>query len=131
MATVAEFRKAVTTAAPQIEIAIQKESSAISHLFKDEQGKPSSARWGFWFALTISLLVVMLDALGVGPGLSQPGYTLLGSIDVALVAWAAGPRAFQYFAPQIGNVAAALSKTKRDARWPNRFKDDEKAEEPA
>jgi hypothetical protein len=94
----------------------------------DEQGKPSTARIAFWIALIISMFVVLLDALGVGD-LSQGGYTLLGSIDIALVAWSAGPRAFQYFAPQIGHAASALSRAKGDARWPDRFRDDERGDE--
>lgn len=98
-------------------------------LLKDEQGKPSSARLGFWLVLAVSVFVVLHDALGNGEGLSQAGYTLLGSLDIALIAWAAGPRAFQYFAPQIGNVASALSRSKTDRRWPNRFTDDESGED--
>ncbi|HEX6558959.1 MAG TPA: hypothetical protein VF021_05835 [Longimicrobiales bacterium] len=129
MEAVAEQARTVTASSISIAVKPERSTSTITHLLRDEQGKPSTARYAFWVALAVSVLVVLFDALGVGPGLSQPGYTLLGSIDVALVAWAAGPRAFQYFAPQIGNVASALSKTKRDPRWPNRFKDDERGEE--
>ena len=100
-----------------------------ARLISDEQGKLSSARVLLWLALAVSLLIVILDAFGIGRGLSQPGYSLLGSIDMALVAWAAGPRAFQYFAPQIGQVASALGRARSDRRWPNRFHDDERGEE--
>ena len=84
-------------------------------MLTDERGKRSTAR---------TLLVCELVYLW-GAGLletftavefSAPAWTLHGSLVIALVAWAAGPRAMQYLGPQVGRVGRAVADAAKDDR---------------
>lgn len=94
-------------------------------LLSDEQGNLSSARCSMWIVLITTLALITLDAL-LSITISNASYSLLGTLCVALIAWAGGPRAMQYLGPQISRVASAIGSARNDPSLPNRFKDDER-----
>ena len=80
----------------------------------DEQGHRSMAR----LALGAELVYVwLLGLLDISPRIEVPGpvWVLPGSLIIALVAWAGGPRALQYLGPQAGKVGAAIAATVKRA----------------
>ena len=80
----------------------------------DEQGHRSMAR----LALVAELIYVwLLGLLDISPRIEVPGpvWVLHGSLILALVAWAGGPRALQYLGPQVGKVSAAIATTVKRA----------------
>lgn len=96
-------------------------------LISDETGKASTARCAFWLTLIITLIVVVLSSAGAMTT-SSAAYSLLGTVVLALAAWAGGPRAMKYLGPQIGKVASAIGKAKGDERLPDIRTDDERGD---
>lgn len=92
-------------------------------LLRDEQGSWSTARCAFWLTLLVALVLVVFDAAGVTDTRPE-GYTLLGTVVLALAAWAAGPRMGQYLAPQIGKVGAAIASAAKAATSKRRIESD-------
>lgn len=84
-------------------------------LMKDEQGNRSAARLFLAIELGIVWLTCLLE-LFTGFGVSDTVWAMHGSLMIALVAWAAGPRGLQYLGPQIGRVAGAIRGGGGDAR---------------
>ena len=82
-------------------------------LLRDEQGSLSTARCAFWLTLIVTLVLIVLHAFGLARP-PEAAYTLLGTVVLALAAWAGGPRIGQYIAPQIGRAAAALSRARAE-----------------
>ncbi len=78
-------------------------------LMDDENGKTSTARLAFWLTLLVTLTIVVLDAIRIDVTVPVAAYSLLGSLCVALAAWAGGPRIAQYLGPQVGKVAAGIA----------------------
>ena len=77
-------------------------------LLRDEQGSLSTARCAFWITLLVALALAVLDATGA-TNTRPEGYTMLGTVVLALAAWAGGPRIGQYLAPQIGKAGQAIA----------------------
>lgn len=75
----------------------------------DERGKPSNARVSLWVTLATTLALIVADSVSDRVSVPAPAYALLGGLLTALIAWAAGPRAFQYFGPQIGRAASGIA----------------------
>ena len=102
----------------------------ISEILKDERGSFSAARTFLFGSLVFTGTIIVLDSLMLG--VPEIAYTLLGSLNVGLLAWAGGPRVAQYLAPQIGSVAAGIAKAVREPRRPKlldsdpAFRDDER-----
>ena len=81
----------------------------------DEQKNKSSARALVWITTIFILLLIALDATVKSVVVPVAAYSLLGSIDLAFAAWAAGPRIAQYIGPQIGRAAQGISEAGKDA----------------
>lgn len=79
------------------------------NVFRDEKGKCSMARIAFAVTLCITLGLCIADALSPTINMPDAGYSLLGTVVIALAGWAGGPRVLQYLGPQIGKVAAGIS----------------------
>ena len=74
----------------------------------DEQGHRSMAR----LALVAELVYVwLLGLLDISPRIEVPGpvWVLHGSLIIALIAWAGGPRGLQYLGPQVAKTGAAVA----------------------
>lgn len=102
-------------------------SSGGKHVLQDERGSWSAAR------VLLILELVYLWVLGLivtFAGLEVPGevWALHGSLVIALVAWAGGPRTMQYLGPQVAGVAQGVAgAVKARLRGTDRFqKDDER-----
>tara|TARA_R110000765_G_scaffold186739_2_gene292335 strand:+ start:2004 stop:2333 length:330 start_codon:yes stop_codon:yes gene_type:complete len=89
----------------------------ISEILKDERGSFSAARTFLFGSLVFTGTIIVLDSLMLG--VPEIAYTLLGSLNVGLLAWAGGPRVAQYLAPQIGSVAAGIAKAVKGPRRPD------------
>jgi|GEM_PF-1076051 len=95
---------------------------------QDEQGSWSTAR----VLLVVELVYLWVLALLATflPGTEVPGevWALHGSLVIALIAWAGGPRAMQYLGPQVAGVAQGIAGAVRERlRGTDRFqKDDER-----
>ena len=59
----------------------------------------------------------MLDSIILA--VPEIAYTLLGSLNVGLLAWAGGPRVAQYLAPQIGAVASGIAQAVKSPKRPD------------
>ncbi len=92
-------------------------------LLRDEQGGWSTARCAFWLTLFVALALVVLDATGTTNTRTE-GYTMLGTVVLALAAWAGGPRIGQYLAPQIGKVGQAIAASAKAATVKRRQESD-------
>jgi len=88
----------------------------LSEILKDERGFFSAARTFLFGSLVFTGAIIMLDSIILA--VPEIAYTLLGSLNVGLVAWAGGPRVAQYLAPQIGSVAAGIAKAVKEPRRP-------------
>lgn len=95
-------------------------------IFQDESGSFSSARCLLWLWSAVTLWAVAVDATHAGDALSNAAWGVLSGVEVALIAWAGGPRIAQYIAPQIGAVAAGVAAAVRD-RLPSRDDDERDA----
>jgi len=80
-------------------------------LVQDERGQLSTARALLWVWSLFTMAVVALWWQTVPNGV----LSLLSAVEVALIAWAAGPRIAQYLAPQVGAAAAAVGQSVREA----------------
>lgn len=89
----------------------------ISEILKDERGSFSAARTFLFGSLVFTGTIIALDSMVLA--VPEIAYTLLGSLNVGLVAWAGGPRVAQYLAPQIGSVAAGIAKAVREPQRPS------------
>lgn len=78
-------------------------------MLRDERGKVSTARLAFWLTLLVTLTLCILDAVRDDVTVPVAAYSLLGSLCVALAAWAGGPRIAQYLGPQVGRVASSIA----------------------
>ena len=89
---------------------------SIREILTDERGSLSAARTFLFGSLVFTGTIIVLDSIMLG--VPEIAYTLLGSLNVGLVAWAGGPRMAQYLAPQIGAVASGIAKAVRSPRRP-------------
>ena len=91
----------------------------------DERGSRSSARLLLICSLVFDAVLIVLDSIWWS--VPDPAYVLLGTIDMGLLAWAAGPRIAQYVGPQIGAVAAGIAAAAgRKSGTDDRYRDDER-----
>jgi hypothetical protein len=79
-------------------------------LVEDERGRLSTARSLLWGWSIYSLCFLSLTWATVSNG----ALSFLSAVEVALIAWAAGPRIAQYLGPQVGAAAAAVGQALRE-----------------
>ena len=89
----------------------------IKEILTDERGTLSAARTFLFGSLVFTGTIIVLDSLLLG--VPEIAYTLLGSLNVGLLAWAGGPRVAQYLAPQMGAVASGIAKAVKRPRRPS------------
>jgi hypothetical protein len=89
----------------------------IKDLLRDERGTVSAARTFLLGVLLFTGTIIVLDSIILA--VPEIAYTLLGSLNVGLVAWAGGPRVAQYLAPQIGAVASGIAKAVKGPQRPD------------
>jgi hypothetical protein len=80
-------------------------------LLQDERGQLSTARTLLWVWTAFTLALLALAWREVPNGV----LSLLSGVEIALVAWAGGPRIAQYLAPQVGAAASAVGQSLREA----------------
>lgn len=80
-------------------------------LIQDERGQLSTARTLLWVWTAFTLALLALAWREVPNGV----LSLLSAVEIALVAWAGGPRIAQYLAPQVGAAASAVGQSLREA----------------
>lgn len=80
-------------------------------LLQDERGQLSTARTLLWVWTAFTLALLALAWREVPNGV----LSLLSAVEIALVAWAGGPRIAQYLAPQVGAAASAVGQSLREA----------------
>ena len=90
--------------------------NVLSEILKDERGSFSAARTFLFGSLVFTGTIIVLDSLMLA--VPEIAYTLLGSLNVGLVAWAGGPRVAQYLAPQIGAVASGIAQAVKSPKRP-------------
>lgn len=88
----------------------------IKKILTDERGTPSAARSFLFGCLMFTAALIVLDSAFWD--VPEVVYTLLGSINVGLMAWAGGPRAMQYLGPQVSGVAAGIAKAVKGPQRP-------------
>tara|TARA_R110001583_G_scaffold1377_1_gene11202 strand:- start:95 stop:412 length:318 start_codon:yes stop_codon:yes gene_type:complete len=89
----------------------------IKGLLVDERGTVSAARTFLLGVLLFTGTIIVLDAIILV--VPEIAYTLLGSLNVGLLAWAGGPRVAQYLAPQIGAVASGIAQAVKSPKRPD------------
>jgi hypothetical protein len=89
----------------------------IKEILVDERGAVSAARTFLLGVLLFTGTIIVLDSIILA--VPEIAYTLLGSLNVGLLAWAGGPRVAQYLAPQIGSVAAGIAKAVKGPQRPD------------
>ena len=89
----------------------------VKEILSDERGTVSAARTFLLGVLLFTGAIIVLDSLILE--VPEIAYTLLGSLNVGLLAWAGGPRVAQYLAPQIGYVAAGIAKAVKGPQLPD------------
>ena len=89
----------------------------LKEILADERGNPSAARTFLFGSLVFTGTIIVLDSVMLA--VPEIAYTLLGSLNVGLLAWAGGPRVAQYLAPQIGAVAAGIAKAVKVPQRPD------------
>jgi hypothetical protein len=79
-------------------------------LFRDEQRKFSLARTltALWSALCMAVVIYELTSK-THYSVNNVTWAFLSTIELALIAWAGGPRIAQYIAPQIGTAIGSIS----------------------
>jgi CHASE2 domain-containing sensor protein len=85
-------------------------------ILDDEQGNRSMARVSLVWALLFAAAMMVTDAVLTWqhkPNLPNALYTLLSSVVLALIGWAAGPRVFQYLGPQLSGAGSAIASALR------------------
>ena len=104
----------------------------IFQILSDESGKPSAARILLCVCLAFTAVIITADAL-LWATVPHAAYSLLTTVEIGLLSWAAGPRIAQYLLPGIGQVTAGVASAlipnpKRPAVLDNdpRFHDDER-----
>jgi hypothetical protein len=90
--------------------------NVLSEILKDERGSFSAARTFLFGSLVFTGTIIVLDSIILA--VPEIAYTLLGSLNVGLVAWAGGPRVAQYLAPQIGAVASGIAQAVKSPKRP-------------
>jgi len=80
----------------------------IKEILTDERGSLSSARTFLLASLVFSGMLIVLDSTIWD--VPEVVYTLLGSLDIGLLAWAGGPRVAQYLGPQVAGVASGIAR---------------------
>jgi len=89
----------------------------IKEILRDERGVPSAARTFLFASLVFTAVLIVLDStIWTVP---ESVYTLLGSLDIGLLAWAAGPRVAQYLGPQVGAVASGIAQAVKGPQRPD------------
>ena len=88
----------------------------VKEILLDESGTLSAARTFLLGVLLFTGTIIVLDSIILA--VPEIAYTLLGSLNVGLLAWAGGPRVAQYLAPQIGSVAAGIAKAVKGPQRP-------------
>ena len=89
----------------------------IREILTDERGSLSSARTFLLASLLFSGALIVLDSTFWD--VPEVVYTLLGSLDIGLLAWAGGPRVAQYLGPQVAGVASGIAKAVKAPRRPD------------
>ena len=89
----------------------------IKEILVDERGTVSAARTFLLGVLLFTGTIIVLDSIILA--VPEIAYTLLGSLNVGLLAWAGGARVAQYLAPQIGSVAAGIAKAVKGPQRPD------------
>ena len=89
----------------------------VKEILSDERGTVSAARTFLLGVLLFTGAIIVLDSLILE--VPEIAYTLLGSLNGGLLAWAGGPRVAQYLAPQIGSVAAGIAKAVKGPQLPD------------
>ena len=88
----------------------------MSGILRDERGSLSAARTFLLASLIFTAVLIVLDStVWTVP---ESVDTLLGSLDIGLLAWAGGPRVAQYLAPQVGAVASGIAQAVKSPRRP-------------
>ena len=110
----------------------ERRHSRWHELVEDDRDRFSSARFGLWTTVLLTVLVIFVDlflVLTKAPHfVPNTVYGVLGTMFMAFASWAAGPRIAQYIGPQIGAVAQGLASAVRSDREPNARTDDERGE---
>jgi hypothetical protein len=88
----------------------------LKDILKDERGTVSAARTFLLGVLLFTGTIIVLDSIILA--VPEIAYTLLGSLNVGLLAWAGGPRVAQYLAPQIGAVASGIAQAVKNPKRP-------------
>jgi hypothetical protein len=88
----------------------------LSEVLKDERGSWSAARTFLFGSLVFTGALIVLDSMMLA--VPEVVYTLLGSFNMGLVAWAGGPRVAQYLAPQVGAMASGIAQAVKGPRQP-------------
>ena len=94
----------------------------IREILTDERGSLSSARTFLLASLLFSGALIVLDSTFWD--VPEVVYTLLGSLDIGLLAWAGGPRVAQYLGPQVAGVASGIAKAVKAPRRPDLLDND-------
>ena len=81
------------------------------------RGAVSAARTFLLGVLLFTGTIIVLDSIILA--VPEIAYTLLGSLNVGLLAWAGGPRVAQYLAPQIGAVASGIAQAVKSPKRPD------------
>jgi len=89
----------------------------ILEILKDERGSLSSARTFLLASLIFSGVLIILDSTIWD--VPEVVYTLLGSLDIGLLAWAGGPRVAQYLGPQVAGVASGIAQAIKGPQRPD------------
>ena len=89
----------------------------LKDILKDERGSLSAARVFLLSSLIFTAALIVLDSTIWT--VSESVYTLLGSLDIGLLAWAGGPRVAQYLGPQVGAVASGIAQAVKSPRRPD------------
>jgi|TARA_R110000851_G_scaffold157952_7_gene300823 hypothetical protein len=90
---------------------------SVKQILADERGSPSAARTFLFGSLVFTGTIIVLDSIILA--VPEIAYTLLGSLNVGLLAWAGGPRVAQYLAPQIGAVASGIAQAVKSPKRPD------------
>lgn len=110
----------------------RRKNRRLGDIFRDEQGKFSTARALLIVHTAQNWLWINAIMFGwIAPPDSDVLNLLIGSLDVTIFlvlgAWVIGPRSFQYLFPQIGaTVQGAAGLVARLKGTDNRFRDDER-----
>jgi len=99
----------------------------IQGILADERGSLSSARTFLFASLIFSGALIILDSTIWD--VPEVVYTLLGSLDIGLLAWAGGPRVAQYLGPQVAGVASGIAQAIKGPQRPDLLDNDVKFRE--